>query len=198
MELVYNCKQLQLLAMEEVLEKIEEQLQCSVCLETYKNPKQLLCHHICCLKCLRPLVQSQQGQLSVTCPLCRHVTPIPPGGVAGLQSAVHVTGLLEIRDSVTKIPEPVKELESPANHELDYKEALTRRHREFDRALAVKHGHKVLQEIFACPDLPHRHVVLFGPFNGDAKDSECQSRRYLRVKDNMWCSSQPLWIDLCV
>ena len=93
------------MAVEEVLEKIEEQLRCSVCLETYTNPKQLLCHHVYCVDCLRPpLVKSRQGQLSVTCPLCRHVTPVPPEGVAGLQSAVHVTGLLEIQDSVIKIP----------------------------------------------------------------------------------------------
>ena len=104
------------MAVEKVLEKIEEQLQCSVCLETYKNPKQLLCHHICCLECLRPLVKSQQ---SVTCPLCRKSTPVPAGGVDSLQSAVHVAGLLEIRDSVTKIPEPVKELKSPASHGLE-------------------------------------------------------------------------------
>ena len=107
------------MAVEKVLEKIEEQLQCSVCLETYKNPKQLLCHHICCLECLRPLVKSQQRELSVTCPLCRKSTPVPAGGVDSLQSAVHVAGLLEIRDSVTKIPEPVKELKSPASHGLE-------------------------------------------------------------------------------
>ena len=90
------------MTMKEVLEKIEEQLRCSVCLDTYTNPKQLLCHHVYCVDCLMP--KSQQGQLSVTCPLCRHVTPVPAGGVAGLQSAVHVAGLLEIQDSVTKIP----------------------------------------------------------------------------------------------
>ena len=172
--------------MEEVLEKIEEQLQCSVCLETYTNPKQLLCQHTCCLECLRPLVKSQQGQLSVSCPLCRHVTPVPAEGVAGLQSAVHITGLLEIRDSVTKIPEPVKELESPANHELDYMEALTRRHREFDRALAVKQRQEKLQEIFSCPAFPHKHVVLFGPFDA----AIVEMPRIVNVKVEDVCGSK--------
>ena len=44
-----------------------------------------------------PLVdQDQRGQLSLTCPNCRQVTPIPDTGVSGLQSAFHINHLLEI------------------------------------------------------------------------------------------------------
>ena len=122
------------MAVEEVLEKIEEQLRCSVCLETYTNPKQLLCHHVYCVDCLRPpLVKSRQGQLSVTCPLCRHVTPVPPEGVAGLQSAVHVTGLLEIRDSVTKIPGG-EELDRSNKRSIQLQQELNRTVEELDRS----------------------------------------------------------------
>ena len=122
------------MAVEEVLEKIEEQLRCSVCLETYTNPKQLLCHHVYCVECLRPpLVKSRQGQLSVTCPLCRHVTPVPPEGVAGLQSAVHVTGLLEIRDSVTKIPGG-EELDRSNKRSIQLQQELNRTVEELDRS----------------------------------------------------------------
>ena len=42
------------------------------------------------------VVRDQQGQLSLTCPNCRHTTPIPANGVASLQSAFHFNDFLEI------------------------------------------------------------------------------------------------------
>ena len=84
---------------EKVVERarVEEQLNCSICLDTYTDPKILQCFHVFCRQCLVPLgVRDQQGQLSLTCPTCRQVTPIPARGVAGLQSAFHINNLLEI------------------------------------------------------------------------------------------------------
>jgi tripartite motif-containing protein 2/3/tripartite motif-containing protein 71 len=45
------------------------------------------------------VVRDQQGQLGLTCPTCRQVTPIPDRGVSGLQSAFLVNRLLEIQAS---------------------------------------------------------------------------------------------------
>ena len=88
----------------EALEKLQEQLNCSICLDTYTDPKILQCHHVYCQNCLVGLVaRNQQGQL--ICPNCRQATPVPAGGVAGLQSAFHINHLLEIRDSVKSITE---------------------------------------------------------------------------------------------
>ena len=85
--------------------RVEEQLNCSICLDTYTDPKILQCFHVFCRQCLVPLgVRDQQGQLSLTCPTCRQVTPIPARGVAGLQSAFHINNLLEIlEDSARKL-----------------------------------------------------------------------------------------------
>ena len=92
---------------EEALKKLEEQLNCSVCLDTYTQPKQLLCHHVYCQHCLVKLVhQDQQGQAVLTCPICRQVTPVPVTGVTGLQTAFHINHLLEIQDVVKKIKAP--------------------------------------------------------------------------------------------
>ena len=93
---------------EEVLKKLEEQLNCSICLDTYTDPKLLQCFHVYCRQCLVPLgVRDQQGQLSLTCPACRQVTPIPDRGVAGLKPAFHINHLLEIyKDSVKKLDNP--------------------------------------------------------------------------------------------
>ena len=89
---------------EEGLKRVEEQLNCSICLDTYTDPKILQCFHIFCRQCLVPLgVRDQQGQLSLTCPTCRQATPIPARGVAGLQSAFHINKFLEIlEDSARK------------------------------------------------------------------------------------------------
>ena len=92
---------------EKVVERarVEEQLNCSICLDTYTDPKILQCFHVFCRQCLVPLgVRDQQGQLSLTCPTCRQVTPIPARGVAGLQSAFTINNLLEIlEDSAKKL-----------------------------------------------------------------------------------------------
>ena len=97
---------------EEVLKKLEEGLNCSICLDTYTDPKLLQCFHTYCRKCLVPLVdRNQQGQLGLTCPICRQVTPIPERGVAGLQPAFHINHLLEIQDSVKKLDNPAVALE---------------------------------------------------------------------------------------
>ena len=88
---------------EKVVERVEEQLNCSICLDTYTDPKILQCFHVFCRQCLVPLgVRDQQGQLSLTCPTCRQVTPIPARGVAGLQSAFHINNLLEILEDSAK------------------------------------------------------------------------------------------------
>ena len=97
---------------EEVLKKLEEGLNCSICLDTYTDPKLLQCFHTYCRKCLVPLVdRNQQGQLGLTCPICRQVTPIPDRGVTGLQPAFHINHLLEIQDSVKKLDDPAVPLE---------------------------------------------------------------------------------------
>ena len=89
---------------EKALKKLEDQLNCPVCLDTYTDPKLLQCHHVYCQKCLVRLVfRDQQGQLVVTCPNCRRATPVPANGVAGLQSAFHINHLLEIQDSFKKV-----------------------------------------------------------------------------------------------
>ena len=92
-ELVTDCKAMA----EKVLQEVEEELNCSICLDTYTDPKLLQCFHVYCRKCLAKLVvRDQQGQLIVSCPICRHDTPVPANGVTGLQPAFQINHLLEI------------------------------------------------------------------------------------------------------
>ena len=88
------------------LKKLEDQLNCPVCLDTYTDPKQLQCNHVYCRKCLGRLVfRNQQGQFILTCPNCRQVTPVPANGVAGLQAAFQINHLLDILSEHKKAKE---------------------------------------------------------------------------------------------
>lgn len=67
--------------------KLEELLQCPMCLDTYNDPKILPCSHISCQKCLIGIArQNQPGQHQLVCPICRRDTLIPAGGIRGFQS----------------------------------------------------------------------------------------------------------------
>ena len=93
---------------EGALQKLEEQLNCSICLDTYTDPTLLQCFHVYCRQCLVPLVvRDQQGQLGISCPTCRQVTPVPERGVAGLQTAFHINHLLEIQASFQQNDDPL-------------------------------------------------------------------------------------------
>ena len=88
---------------EKVIQSVEDELNCSICLDTYTDPKLLQCFHVFCRKCLVRLVdQDQQGQLTLSCPTCRQVTPVPANRVAGLQPAFLINHLLEIMEEHKK------------------------------------------------------------------------------------------------
>ena len=87
----------------EAIRQLEEQLNCSICLDIYDDPKLLQCFHTYCRKCLvKVVVRDQQGDLSLTCPICRQATPVPANGVTGLQSAFQTNEILRIRDDLVK------------------------------------------------------------------------------------------------
>lgn len=77
--------------------KVEEQPKCPICLDVYKDPRILRCFHVYCLRCLMQLVdRDKHGRLSLPCPTCRHVTPIPAKGVAGLQPLLYISHQLAV------------------------------------------------------------------------------------------------------
>ena len=86
---------------EKALQKIQEQITCGICLETYTNPKLLNCYHVFCEKCLQSLVDG--GRWSLTCPNCRHQMQLPVDGVPSLQGAFYINNLFDIQDILQKV-----------------------------------------------------------------------------------------------
>ena len=44
-------------------------IQCSICLENYSNPKELLCRHLFCKKCIDDILRfNQDGSAVIDCP----------------------------------------------------------------------------------------------------------------------------------
>ena len=86
-----------------VLKKLADQLECSICLDSFTDPKLLQCFHVFCKDCLEPLVLRDQHGLSLRCPNCRRSTLLPANGVSGLQPAFLVHHLFEIQDTLQKI-----------------------------------------------------------------------------------------------
>ena len=93
--------------MKDAVKKLDMQLECTICLDTFKQPKLLPCFHVFCKSpCLEKLV-AKDGH-SLTCPTCRHIVPLSEKGVAGLQSDFHIDRLFEIRDAFNKAAEPTE------------------------------------------------------------------------------------------
>ena len=89
------------MAEKDALKKLEEQLRCTICLDTYTNPKVLQCDHVYCRECIRQLLlRNLPGERSLTCPNCRQDTPVPENGVQGLKPALQINSLLDIQDSL--------------------------------------------------------------------------------------------------
>ena len=132
---------------EEVVKKLEEKLNCLICLGTYTVPK-LLQNHVFCRDCLVGLARiNQQG---LPCPTCRQVTPIPPAGVAGLQPAFQTNQLLEILDKHEKVKQDILYCLQHQNRELELYCETCEELICFQCTIQQHHGHKynLIGEVF--------------------------------------------------
>lgn len=89
------------------MEKLEELLKCSICLDTYTDPKLLQCSHAYCKDCLEHLAGKKKK--SLTCPTCRKEMALLDKGVADLPPAFRINSLLEIRNSLVSSPVATKQ-----------------------------------------------------------------------------------------
>ena len=95
-----------------------DQLTCSVCLQRYKDPRTLPCHHSFCRVCLErvPVLEQEEAEpesgdeqheaakleqqataIEIKCPCCRKSVFLPPSGVSELPTAFLINNLLEVQ-----------------------------------------------------------------------------------------------------
>ncbi|XP_070555517.1 tripartite motif-containing protein 2-like [Ptychodera flava] len=79
---------------QKILSKIgEDFLSCAICLEQYKNPKILPCHHTFCRECLANFA----GTAAIlVCPTCKTPCQLSLGGVKQLKTSFFISSLLDI------------------------------------------------------------------------------------------------------
>lgn len=87
--------------------QLEQLLTCAICLDRYRNPKLLPCHHTYCQEpCLEGLVDYARRQIK--CPECRAEHRIPYQGVQTFPTNVTLVRFLELHRGITgEEPEPI-------------------------------------------------------------------------------------------
>ena len=85
------------------LEEIGLDLECSICMETFDDPRVLTCQHVFCLKCLEALCKSLKV---ATCPICR--TDVPLDKQNGVQSLPKPLILNKLRETLSSLLETPK------------------------------------------------------------------------------------------
>ena len=88
--------------LEDTLELLEKQVQCAICLESYRDPKALACLHAYCRECIQQLLLQQQRDQKVECPQCRSVVAIAGNDPSSLPSVFFINGLIEVCEILKK------------------------------------------------------------------------------------------------
>ena len=67
------------LAMESLLKDLKKHLECSICLDTYNEPKTISCLHTFCCQCLENHARASHRQGKFRCPECQAQIDLPEG-----------------------------------------------------------------------------------------------------------------------
>ena len=88
--------------MEPLVENLKKQVTCSICLDTYTDPKIISCFHTFCCKCLEEHATKTHRQGKFRCPECQAEINLPEGNrFDRLPTSFHqnsLVGLLETED----------------------------------------------------------------------------------------------------
>jgi tripartite motif-containing protein 56 len=79
-----------------VREKLNNITECSVCAETYSDPRVLPCIHTYCLKCIKRFSENKHPGDCVSCPLCRKDFIVPEHGIDSLPKNFFIEQLKDL------------------------------------------------------------------------------------------------------
>ena len=92
--------------MADVLKKVVEKLNCSICHQTFSQPKYLPCFHAFCKDCLGQLHCVYQGDnCMVKCPTCRFQACVPKKGIAGFPDMHRFSDYIDLQKPLEKMVE---------------------------------------------------------------------------------------------
>ena len=80
------------------MRRLSDMLECSICMEVFRDPRSLPCIHTFCLKCIAALVKDKLPLDTATCPICRKEFTIPGKGVEDLPRNIFVTRVMSSGD----------------------------------------------------------------------------------------------------
>ena len=80
-----------------LLDNLHEEVSCSVCMNTFTDPKQLPCLHSFCLHCLQGIQRTSGRRDVITCPECRRESRVPGNGnLNELPTNFRINSLLDV------------------------------------------------------------------------------------------------------
>ena len=151
-----------------VLEQLNEQLLCPVCLEKYSQPKLLECHHTFCTKCLLRILNNCES-LCITCPTCRDETKVPDNDIEKLPTNFFVNNMLAYLEMDAEQLERMRtERKCEACEDQEFSDIATSKCVDCSKVLC---GACVADHKRARTTLDHRVVALLG------MDPECDKQQ---------------------
>ena len=71
------------------LDFLLKNVRCYLCLDQFRDPRLLDCHHSFCKSCLKSYVNTVCNEGIIECPLCDAETETPPGGASALEKNIY-------------------------------------------------------------------------------------------------------------
>ena len=80
-----------------LLDNIHQEVSCSVCMNTFTDPKTLPCLHVFCLQCLNGILRTSCRHNIIACPECRKEIQVPrSGNLEDLPTNFRINSLLDV------------------------------------------------------------------------------------------------------
>ena len=80
-----------------LLDNLHQEVSCSVCMNTFTDPKTLPCLHVFCLQCLNGILRTSCRHNIIACPECRKEIQVPrSGNLEDLPTSFRINSLLDV------------------------------------------------------------------------------------------------------